>query len=101
MKKKHQSDEGRFLKLPFMKIVLIMKLIFVLICFTGLLSSMGETYAQNTKLTMNLKNVAVKDVLQQIENQSEFSFMYDNNKIDVTRKVDVAVEGKTIDIILS
>ncbi|NEW81294.1 MAG: hypothetical protein GZ094_02860 [Mariniphaga sp.] len=77
-----------------------MKLIVVLICFTGLLSSMGETYAQSTKLTMNLKNVALKEVLQKIENQTDFSFMYDNNKIDVTRKVNVeAVEKNSISII--
>lgn len=86
---------------PIMKILLIMKLIIVMVCFTGLLSSMGATYAQNTKMTMNLKDVAVKEVLQQIENRTEFSFMYDNNKIDVTRKVDVLADEKTIDVILA
>ena len=78
-----------------------MKLIVVLICFSGLLSSMGETYGQNIKLTLNLNGVAVKEVLQQIENQTEFSFMYDNNKIDVTRKVDVVVDEKSVDFILT
>ncbi|MEI6677701.1 MAG: SusC/RagA family TonB-linked outer membrane protein [Mariniphaga sp.] len=78
-----------------------MKLIIVLICFTGLLSSMGATYAQNTKMTLHLKDVAVKTVLQQIENLTEFSFMYDNNKIDVTRKVDVLADEKTVDVILA
>ncbi len=84
-----------------MKILLTMKLIILLICFTGLLSSMGSTYAQNTKMTLNLNDVAVKEVLQQIENQTEFSFMYDNNKIDVTRKVDVKAEEKTVEVILA
>jgi len=101
MEKKHQCEGPHLFKFPFMKILLTMKLIVVLICFTGLLSSLGETYAQNTKLTLNLKNVAVKEVLQKIENQTEFSFMYDNNKIDVIRKVDVAAEEKTIEFILA
>ena len=101
MKKKHQCEVCNLLMHPIMKILLIMKLIIVMVCFTGLLSSMGATYAQNTKMTMNLKDVAVKEVLQQIENRTEFSFMYDNNKIDVTRKVDVLADEKTIDVILA
>ncbi len=101
MKKKHQCEVCHLLMHPIMKILLIMKLIIVMVCFTGLLSSMGATYAQNTKMTMNLKDVAVKEVLQQIENHTEFSFMYDNNKIDVTRKVDVLADEKTIDVILA
>ena len=101
MKKKDQCEERHLFKFPFMKILLTMKLIIVLICFAGLLSSMGETYAQSTKLTLNLKDVAVKEILQKIEDQTEFSFMYDNNKIDVSRKVDLVVEGKTIDVILA
>ena len=101
MKKNHQWVGRYFFKVPLMKILLIMKLIVVLICFSGLLSSMGETYAQSTKLTLNLENVAVKEVLQKIESQTEFSFMYDNNKIDVERKVDVVAQEKTIDVILA
>ena len=101
MKKKHQCEGPHFFKFPFMKIILTMKLIVVLICFSGLLSSMGETYGQNIKLTLNLNGIAVKEVLQQIENQTEFSFMYDNNKIDVTRKVDVVVDEKSVDFILT
>jgi type II secretory pathway component GspD/PulD (secretin) len=65
------------------------------------MSSFGASYAQNTKMTMNLKDVAVKEVLQQIESSTEFSFMYDNKKIDVNRKVDVLAEEKTIDVILA
>jgi TonB-linked SusC/RagA family outer membrane protein len=100
--KKNDQCEGRHLfKLPIIKILRTMKLTIVMVCFTGLLSSYAATYAQNTKMTMNLKGVEVKAVLQQIENQSEFSFMYDNNKIDVTRKVDVAAEEKTVDVILA
>jgi len=101
MKKKDQCEERYLFWFPLMKILLTMKLIIVMICFAGLMSSMGETYAQNTKLSLNLRDVAVKEVLQKIEDQTEFSFMYDNNKIDVGRKVDIVVEGKTIDVILT
>lgn len=101
MKKNHLFEVCYLLMHPIVKILLIFKLIIVMVCFTGLLNSMGATYAQNTKMTMNLKDVAVKEVLQQIENHTEFSFMYDNNAIDVTRKVDVLADEKTIDVILA
>ena len=101
MKKIDHCAGSDFIKLPIMKILLTMKLIIVLICFTGLLSSMGTTYAQKTKMSINLNDVAVKEVLQQIENKTEFSFMYDNNKIDVTRKVDVKADEKTVEVILA
>ena len=101
MKKNNHCEERHFFMFPIMKILLTMKLIIVLICFTGLLSSMGTTYAQNTKMTLNLNDVAVKEVLQQIENKTEFSFMYDNTKIDVARKVDVMAEDKTVEVILA
>ena len=101
MKKNNRCEGSHFIKFPLMKILLIMKFIIVLVCFTGLLSSMGATYAQNTKMTINLNDVAIKEVLQQIENKTEFSFMYDNNKIDVTRRVDVQVEEKTVEVILA
>ena len=101
MKKNNQCVEQHFLRLRIIKILLTMKLIIVLICFTGLLNSMGKSYAQNTKMTLHLNEVSVKEALQQIENQSEFSFMYDNNKIDVNRKVDVIAEEKTVDVILA
>jgi TonB-linked SusC/RagA family outer membrane protein len=47
-----------------------------------------------------MKDVTVREVLQNIEENSEFSFMFDNNKVDVTRKVSVSVSNETIETIL-
>lgn len=82
---------------PLIKILLIMKLTIILICFTGLMSSMGSTYAQ---LTLNLKQVTVKEALNQIENQSDLAFMYEASNINVERVVDIKVENKTIGFVL-
>lgn len=79
-----------------------MKLIFLLVCGVGLLTSVAEkSYAQSTKLTFALKNTTIKDVLEHIENNSEFSFMYENNVVDVEAKVDIAASDETIDVILN
>ncbi len=60
----------------------------------------GKSYSQITELSLNLKNVTVQQVLDEIEEQSEFYFLYSSKLIDVTRKVDVDVENRKIDEIL-
>nr|MBD3620628.1 SusC/RagA family TonB-linked outer membrane protein [Sunxiuqinia sp.] len=87
---------------PVLKILLTMKLIVLLICGLGLLSSMaGKSYAQSARLTFALKDVSIKSVLKHIEYNSEFSFMYDNNEIDANRKVNIEVKDETIETILN
>ena len=61
------------------------------------MSSMGSTYAQ---LTLNLKQVTVKEALNQIENQSDLAFMYVASNINVERVVDIKVENKTVGFVL-
>lgn len=58
-------------------------------------------YAQNTSLSLDMKNATVKEVLQQIEKQSEFYFLYNSELVDVQRKVDISVENEKIEEILS
>ena len=77
-----------------------MKLIMVLVFGLGLLSSAAESYAQQTKLSLGLKDATVRQVLLNIEQNSEFSFMYDNNQIDVNRAISINVKNESIDEIL-
>jgi TonB-linked SusC/RagA family outer membrane protein len=66
----------------------------------SVLSAFSSSYAQKTKLNLMLQNSQVKEVLNEIENQSEFFFMYDNNQVDVERKVSLKMESTTIDQVL-
>jgi TonB-linked SusC/RagA family outer membrane protein len=87
---------------PWMKKILrLMKLTFALILLAAIQTFAIDSYSQNTMLTLNMKNSSVKDVLQQIENQSEFYFLYSSKVIDVNRKVDVQAENNRIDKILN
>jgi TonB-dependent starch-binding outer membrane protein SusC len=52
------------------------------------------SYSQTAQLNLNLKNATIKEVLTEIENQSEFYFLYNSELIDVTRKVDISVKRK-------
>ncbi|MGV8138900.1 MAG: SusC/RagA family TonB-linked outer membrane protein [Mangrovibacterium sp.] len=60
----------------------------------------GNIYSQTTRLTLGMKNVSIKDVLSQIEEQTHFYFLYDNGLIDVQKKVDVVVQNEPVDVIL-
>ncbi|MEI6138348.1 MAG: TonB-dependent receptor [Mariniphaga sp.] len=59
-----------------------------------------NSYSQTTTLSLNLKNTSIKQVLNQIEDQSEFYFLYSSKIVDVERKVDVNVNGEKISKIL-
>jgi len=59
-----------------------------------------SSYSQATRLSLDLKNVAVKNVLLEIENNSEFYFIYSNKLIDVDRRVSVKMDNKKVEEIL-
>jgi TonB-dependent starch-binding outer membrane protein SusC len=60
-----------------------------------------ETYSQLTKLTLKLENVKIADALKEIENNSEFFFLYSPKLIDVERKVNIDADKEPIKDILN
>jgi TonB-linked SusC/RagA family outer membrane protein len=87
-----------FLEKNFLK----MKLTFLclLLSFTQLLASRG--FSQSTaRLTLNLENVRLEEVLLKIEEQSNLYFIYNREVVDVNRKVDVSYHNMEIREILS
>lgn len=46
-------------------------------------------YSESTKLSMRLKNASIETVLNQIEDQSDFHFVYNEKQLNVNRKLDV------------
>jgi len=96
MKKKCQDDTLRNVFHGVSKILLKMKLTLfvILISFFGAMAT--ESYSQTTKLTLDLKNVKVKDALNVIENRSDFFFLYSEKFIDVNREVNIKVQGSAI-----
>ena len=58
-------------------------------------------YSQSTKLNFHVENVSFKDVLIQIENQSEFYFYYNNDDISKLKDVSIEVNGMKIEDVLN
>ncbi len=81
------------------KMLLKMKLTGLIILLAVLGSWATGTYAQSAKITINMRNASIEDVLNQIEDESEFRFFY-NGIINVDKRVSAKYEDKAISVIL-
>lgn len=78
------------------KIPRTMRLVILfLFCFVGLTNA-TDSYAQSAKVTMNVRNQTVEDVLRAIEKQTEFSFFYNNAHINLKRLVTISANRNDI-----
>ena len=97
MKKKWFNDKAYFRVLfkwlQFMKLTLFV----LLITFIHVSASV---YSQQTKLSISYQNGTVREILKDIEEQSDFFFLYKNDEIDVTRKVNINVHDRPVTNIL-
>jgi len=78
------------------KCIRIMKLTLLFLTI-GLLQVSGSVYSQNTKLTLKVRDSKVSEILDAIENQSEFRFAYSPGYIDLERILSVDVKEKTLE----
>jgi len=62
--------------------------------------SVSGSYAQEMELTLSLKEVTLKKALQEIEQQSEFTFVYNDAMVDVQQIVSVKVNNASINKLL-
>ncbi|MCW0482070.1 TonB-dependent receptor [Gaoshiqia sediminis] len=72
--------------------------VFFLIVFAVHVSA--TVYSQNTRLSLSMQNSTIKDVLHQIELQSEYRFIYTNETINLDRKVDLQIQNKQVEMVL-
>ncbi|MCY1722485.1 TonB-dependent receptor [Prolixibacteraceae bacterium Z1-6] len=66
----------------------------------GILQSNASIYSQSAKLTVKAKHVTVIDVLNQIEEQSEFTFLYRSNLFKDLDKINIDENESSIELIL-
>jgi len=71
-----------------------------LLCFISLFPISASIYSQNTSLSLKVNNKTVKEVLEQIEQESKFHFLYNDNFVDLEKKVNLEVNGMNIDDVL-
>lgn len=81
---------------PWLKRLLIMKMIAILVLVVGLTTSYAESDAQTARLNLKFTKGTVKDVLEEIEHQTNLSFMYDNDVFKVNRQISIEAENETL-----
>src|ERR1035437_4537106 len=83
------------------KFILTMKISAILLfcCLVNIFAT--PTYSQSTKISLNLKDATVEEVLNKIEDLSEFYFLFSQKLIDVNRKVNIEADKEPIKDILN
>ena len=78
-----------------------MQLGVILLLIGFLIFPIKQLFSQDTRITLEMKDVALKQVLKEIETQSGYTFLYSDTKVDVAQKVEVSVQGLTLTEVLN
>ena len=98
--KKKLKGEGAFWQ-GFVKILFIMRIALIMILFSSKMVFSSGSYAQNLKFSLHFSDTKVRDVLKAVENQSEFIFFYQDQYVDLDRKVNLDINDKGIEEVMT
>ena len=73
----------------------------VVLCMLSLFCASAKTgYSQVAEISLNLHNVTISEALEEIKQQSEYSFWYKNDEINLNEKISVKAKKQSINQIL-
>ena len=98
MKKNKPFGESFFRSLK--KILLTMRIAVILMILGILQARANDAYSQNTRLSLNFSDAALVNVLDKIEAESEFFFLFNEKLLDTERKVSITANDQLIGKIL-
>ncbi len=85
--------------IPWERTFRIMKVLLILLT-TSLISIASGSYSQTKSFSLDLKNVNLLEVFNAIESQSDMNVAYDISIIDLQKKLDVYVDGESVETVL-
>ena len=97
--KKKLEEKGELLKC-LRKILFIMRITFLIVLISSRLVFSSDSYAQNLKFSFQFSDEKIRNVLKYIEDQSEFIFFYQDQYIDLDRKVSLNIKDQSISEIM-
>lgn len=100
MKKNHIGDSYALFLTPNERIFKIMKLFFCFLVACISTAFAGEAYSQSAKVNVKVVQGHAKEVLKQIESQTDYLFVYNSDKINLNKKVSIDVTDETVSQIL-
>lgn len=101
MKKNHCSMISILLWGWKCKVLFFMRLTLLIFLLCVFQSFAKRSFSQNPRLSINQKNISVENVIQMIEEKTDYYFMYSALTVDVKRTVDVDESNKLVPEILS
>ncbi|WP_086477590.1 MULTISPECIES: TonB-dependent receptor [Arenibacter] len=72
----------------------------VLLLF-AIFSTQANNYITTTKISLHFENASLKEVLEKIEADTEFRFLFRDKNIDLNRKVTIQIQNKSIEVVLN
>lgn len=82
------------------KIPMRMRITSVLLAGFLFQANAETSYSQSARISIEMNNATVEEVLNEIEAKSEFYFLYNNKLVDVDRRVSVDVNAENIESVL-
>ena len=67
-----------------------------LLLLVSLFKVQANVYSQNTKITLELNNVSVKEVFDKIKKLTKFKFLYNHSEINIDRRVSVKADKEDV-----
>ena len=87
----HPSIKKLMMKLKIISII-------TMVSITNIFAS--STYSQSAKISIDMQNTSLEQVMDAIESQSEFYFIFNQKQIDVNRVVNIHAENEFISDVL-
>ena len=79
----------------------IMRISTFFLFFCALMASAEDAHSQKARVSMKHRNVQLETVLNDIENQTDYLFLYNSNQIDVSQNVSVNAKNTPVNEVLS
>jgi TonB-dependent starch-binding outer membrane protein SusC len=73
----------------------------VILCFLGMLQVSASVFSQSPKISFSYKDQTIKEVLNNIEKNTEFRFFYNEDFIDINRKVSMEGADQSVEDVLT
>ncbi len=87
-------------RVPVFKVLLIMKLTILCFLIPTFVLLAAETYSQNGSISIHSSDTYVKDILKEIEEKSNYYFIYNNEFVDVYQRLSIHVENQSVNDVL-
>lgn len=82
------------------RLTLKMKFSFLLLLTTTFALQANSSYSQATKVSIDMKNATVAEVIDEIESKTEFKFLFNTKAVDLDRRISLKFKRKNINAIL-